>query len=156
MMSALPPLLDNVAVLLSLIVAIDATLCTTIIHGVGLSAMFHFVRHQQALGRTGVRFSTNAIMVTVAVLFALVAHLVEIALWALVLQVCGEFHRFATALYHSAVNYTSLGYGDVVMSPSWKLLGPLETVNGMLLFGVSTAMIFTVIQRVVQPAPRDH
>jgi hypothetical protein len=36
------------------------------------------------------------------------------------------------------------------MSPSWKLLGPLETANGMLLFGVSTAMIFAVIQRLVK------
>jgi len=55
-----------------------------------------------------------------------------------------------TAYYHSAVNYTSLGYGDLIMSPSWKLLGPLETADGMLLFGVSTAMIFAVIQRLVE------
>lgn len=44
----------------------------------------------------------------------------------------------------------SLGYGDLIMSPSWKLLGPLETANGLLLFGVSTAMIFAVIQRLVE------
>jgi len=54
------------------------------------------------------------------------------------------------ALYHSAVNYTSLGYGDVVMSAAWRLLGPLETSDGMLMFGVSTAMIFAVIERLVQ------
>jgi hypothetical protein len=95
-------------------------------------------------------------MVTVAILFALAAHLVEIGLWALALQVCGEFHHFASALYHCAMNYASLGYGDVVMSPSWRLRGSLETVSGMLLFGVSTAMIFTAIHWVVQPAPRDH
>ena len=47
-------------------------------------------------------------------------------------------------------HYTSLGYGDLIISPSWKLLGPLETANGMLLFGVSTAMIFAVIQRLVK------
>jgi Ion channel len=54
------------------------------------------------------------------------------------------------ALYHSAVNYTSLGYGDVVMSAAWRLLGPLETADGMLMFGVSTAMMFAVIERLVQ------
>jgi hypothetical protein len=48
------------------------------------------------------------------------------------------------------MNYTSLGYGDVVMSNSWKLLGPLETANGMLMFGVSTAIIFAVMQRLFQ------
>lgn len=63
---------------------------------------------------------------------------------------CGEFADFGIAYYHSAVNYTSLGYGDLIMSPSWKLLRPLETENGMLLFGVSTAMIFAVIQRLVE------
>jgi len=68
-----------------------------------------------------------------ALVYALAAHLVEIALWAGVFILCGEFQDFATAYYHSAVNYTSLGYGDLIMSPSWKLLGPLETANGMLL-----------------------
>jgi hypothetical protein len=89
-------------------------------------------------------------IVALAILYALAAHLMEIALWAVLYVICGEFPDFATAYYHSAVNYTSLGYGDVIMSPSWKLLGPLETANGMLLFGVSTAMIFAVIQRLVE------
>jgi len=62
---------------------------------------------------------------------------------------CGEFSEFGTAYYHSAVNYTTLGYGDIVMSPAWRLLGPVEAANGMLMFGVSTAMIFAVIQRLI-------
>jgi hypothetical protein len=48
------------------------------------------------------------------------------------------------------MNYTTLGYGDVVMSQSWKLFGPLEAVDGVLMFGISTAMIFAVIQLLVQ------
>jgi hypothetical protein len=47
------------------------------------------------------------------------------------------------------VNYTTLGYGDVIMSPSWRLLGPLEGADGALMFGVSTAMIFSVTQRLI-------
>ena len=74
-----------------------------------------------------------------------VAHLLEIALWAVVFIICGEFHDFGIAYYHSAVNYTSLGYDDVVLAPSWRLLGPFEAANGLLLFGLSTAMIFAVI-----------
>jgi Ion channel len=57
---------------------------------------------------------------------------------------------FGAAFYHSAENYTTLGYGDVVMSASWRLLGPFEAADGMLMFGVSTAMIFAVIQRLVE------
>jgi hypothetical protein len=81
--------------------------------------------------------------------FAFIAHLIEIALWAVLLVACGESSELGTAYYHSAVNYTTLGYGDLIMSPSWRLLGPLEAANGMLLFGVTTATIFAVIQRLL-------
>jgi hypothetical protein len=81
--------------------------------------------------------------------FAFLAHLMEIALWAALFQMCGEFKSFELAYYHSAVNYTTLGYGDLIMSPSWKLLGPLEAADGALMFGVSTAMIFAVAQRLI-------
>jgi len=62
---------------------------------------------------------------------------------------CGEFKSLAIAYYHSAVNYTTLGYGDLIMTPSWKLLGPLEAGDGALMFGVSTAMIFAIAQSLV-------
>ena len=64
--------------------------------------------------------------------------------------ICGEFSELGAAYYHSAVNYTTLGYGDLIMTPSWRMLGPLEAANGMLMFGVSTAIIFAVIQRLIQ------
>jgi hypothetical protein len=94
-------------------------------------------------------------IVTGTALLALAAHLIEITAWAEVFDLCREFPNFAPAFYHSAVNYTSLGYGDVVMSSSWRLLGPLETADGMLMFGVSTAMLFAVIQRLIQTRFRD-
>jgi hypothetical protein len=70
-------------------------------------------------------------------------------LWAVLFVTLGEFQEFGTAYYHSAVNYTSLGYGDLLLTPSWRLLGPLEAANGALMFGVSTAMVFAVAQRLV-------
>jgi hypothetical protein len=81
--------------------------------------------------------------------FAFVAHLIEIALWAVLLVICGEFQGFGSAYYQSAVNYTTLGYGDLLLTPSWRLLGPLEATNGALMFGASTAMVFAVVQRLV-------
>jgi Ion channel len=101
------------------------------------------------LGRAGTGFWTDVARVTVVLSIALLAHLVEIAAWALLFMLCGEFHEFGAAFYHSAVNYTTLGYGDVIMTLSWRLLGPLEAANGMLMFGVSTAMIFAVIQQLI-------
>jgi hypothetical protein len=56
---------------------------------------------------------------------------------------------FETAFYISAQNYTALGYGDIVPSERWRLLGPLEAINGLLLFGLSTALMFAVLNSLV-------
>jgi voltage-gated potassium channel Kch len=112
-------------------------------------ATVSFVRHERRVGRAGVSFWNDVEIVTLTISIALAAHLVEIALWAILFMMCGEFKAFGTAYYHSAVNYTTLGYGDVVMTPAWRLLGPLEAADGMLMFGVSTAIIFALIQRLI-------
>lgn len=94
-----------------------------------------------------------------ALLGLLVAALAQVALWAAAFMLCGEFADFETAYYHSAVNFTTLGYGDVVMSRHWRLLGPLEALNGSLMLGLSTAMLFTVLGRVAEargPRPDDR
>jgi hypothetical protein len=141
--------IHSIAILAPLAVGLVPAICTIMIHALPLSATVDFVRRERKLGRAGTNFWIDMGIVVLAILCALVAHLMEIALWAVLYLICGEFADFGTAYYHSAVNYTSLGYGDLIMSASWKLLGPLETANGMLLFGVSTAMIFAVIQRLV-------
>src|SRR5262249_46220141 len=76
-------------------------------------------------------------------------HLLQIALWALGILLCGEVSTFENAFYCSAQNYTALGYGDFVLSERWRLLGPLEAINGLLLFGLSTAVMFAVMSRLI-------
>jgi hypothetical protein len=146
---------QEISIFLPLVIAFATTFATIVIHALALITIVHFVRHEQRLGRAGVRFWKDVIIVAGAALVALVAHLVEITIWSLVFAFCGEFPNLAAGFYHSAVNYTSLGYGDVVMSASWRLLGPLEAADGMLMFGVSTAMIFAVIQRLLETRFRD-
>jgi Ion channel len=141
---------DRVAILLPLGVAVAITFCTVIIQALAMMPMVHFVRYELRLGRAGVRFWKDIAIVTGATLVALAAHLVAIATWALVFSLCGEFSQLAEAVYHSGLNYTTLGDSDAVISPSWRLLVPLEGANGMLMFGVSTAMLFAIIQRLIQ------
>lgn len=145
----------RIVFLVPLLVGVATILCTLLIHALPLSATIRFIRREKQLGHVGVGFWSDMSIVGRAIFYALAAHLTEIALWALLFILCGEFSDFGTAYYHSAVNYTSLGYGDILMTPSWRLLGPLETANGMLLFGVSTAMVFAVIQRLVEARFQD-
>ena len=142
--------MHRIATLLPLAVSASAVVCTIFLHALTVSATVNFVRHERRRGRAGTSVWINVAIVALVVSFAFVAHLLEIAVWAVVFVLCGEFSEFGTAYYHSAVNYTTLGYGDVLMTPAWRLLGPLEAANGALVFGVSTAMIFAVIQRLLQ------
>ena len=145
----------QVAILVPLAVGACAVLCTIFIHALAVGATVNFIRHEKRLGREGAGFWIDLTIVVLTISFVFLAHLVEIALWAVLFLMCGEFQNFGFAFYHSAVNYTTLGYGDVIMSSSWKLLGPLEAANGALMFGLSTAIIFAVIVRLVQAKFED-
>jgi hypothetical protein len=138
-----------------LAVGTGAIAATIVIHAVALNATVLVVRREATLGVAGKRFWVDLPIVLLVISFALAAHLLEIAMWAFLFMVCGEITVFSTAYYHSAGNYTTLGSGDVGMSASWSLLGPLEAADGMLMFGVSTAMIFAVIQRLLGFRYRD-
>ncbi|HJY88863.1 MAG TPA: ion channel [Candidatus Acidoferrum sp.] len=144
----------RISVLAPLGLSLVALVCTIIIFLVPLRATVNLVRRERRRGHVGTPWADLGIFARV-VFYASLTHLLEIAFWAVLFMLCGEFTDFGTALYHSAVNYTSLGYGDLIMSPSWRLLGPLETANGMLLFGVSTAMVFAVMLWLIQVRFKD-
>lgn len=93
----------------------------------------------------GFAFDTYVISLILLMLFA--GHLLQIAIWAILFQYLGEFSDFLTAFYHSAVNFASLGYGDIVMSEKWRLLGALEASNGVLMFGLSAGTLLSVMTR---------
>jgi hypothetical protein len=141
---------DQIAVLVPMVVGSIAALCTILIHSVAMGTTVRFFRRERRLGRVGSAVWMNLGIFVLAISFAFVAHLTEIALWAALFVICGEFKSFELAYYHSAVTYTTLGYGDSSMSSSWKLLGPLEAADGMLMFGVSTAMVFAIAQRLMR------
>jgi hypothetical protein len=117
----------EIAVFSPLVIGVGVTTGTIVIHAVALTTIVHFVRHERRLGRVGVRFWRDLTIVTGTALLALAAHLIEITAWAGVFDLCREFPNFA----------------------------PAETADGMLMFGVSTAMLFAVIQRLIQTRFRD-
>jgi hypothetical protein len=84
----------------------------------------------------------RTIWVVNGVMVILVAgNVLQVAIWALLFRLIGEFSGIGEAFYHSAVNFSTLGYGDIVMSERQKILGPLEAINGVLMIGVSTAAL---------------
>ena len=87
-----------------------------------------------------------AVMVaTVSVLMA--AHACEVLVWSLAYGLVDVVPVGTNLLYFAFVNYTTLGYGDVVPVERWRLIGPMTAMNGVLLFGWSTAVIFEVLRK---------
>lgn len=77
-------------------------------------------------------------------------HYLDIALYALgywFFENASQLEDYESALYFSSVTYTTLGYGDIVLTDGWRLLCGLQAMNGTLLFGWSTALLFLLVQR---------
>ncbi|MBX3426876.1 MAG: two pore domain potassium channel family protein [Pirellulales bacterium] len=77
----------------------------------------------------------------------LVLHLLEMSVWAAAYAAGGVLPDFETAFYFSMTSYSTLGFGDVIPPVSWRLLGPIEAVVGVLMLGWSTSIIVAVVQR---------
>jgi Ion channel len=140
---------NRIAILSPLLVGLVATLGTMLIHGIVVHTVIMGMRRDLQRGRLGVRLGKNLTFVSGTALFSLAGHVLEIALWAFAFDLCGAAADLRQALYCSAGNYTTVGSGDVALAPPWRLLGPFEAAAGMLMFGVSTALIFAVIQRLI-------
>ena len=135
----IPPLLIGGGVLLV------SLLC----YGVATALVVQVVVRMIRSGHAGPGFWNNVVVMAIVTLITTAMHLTQIALWAVILLVCGEISTFEQAFYLSAQNYTALGYGDVTLSERWRLLGPLEAINGLLLVGLSTAVLFAVMSHLI-------
>lgn len=108
-------------------------------------AAFRFYKYRQPRVRQASFWPTMGV-VNGVMLILVVGNVAQVVIWALLFRFLGEFAVFGDAIYHSAVNFTTLGYGDIIMSESHRLLGPLEAMNGMLMIGVSSAMLMAFFQ----------
>ncbi len=136
------------------VVLVTATLC---LQSTGMVVLIHWARNSIARGiqgfgpwRTGVlmvRFTTAMI----------VLHILQVILWA-------GFYRWKclpsweSCFYFSATSYSTVGYGDIVLPNVWRTLGPMESVMGVLMGGISVSALFAIATRLVEagdPEPRE-
>ncbi|WP_271408985.1 potassium channel family protein [Pseudomonas sp. Q1-7] len=136
--------------LLNLLVGIPLMVLCLVIQALfvafGLKPYIRYVR----AGRVPASPSRITWLLSLVMLAMLLGNFVQMAIWGLLFVALGEFDAFATALYHSGVNFATLGYGDIVMTEQWRLLGPLEAANGILMFGVSTAVMTAAVSDIVR------
>ena len=123
---------------------------TVVIHALGTTYLVRYLsgRFLDERGKWGSRNTLVALTQTAVLLVAL--HALEIVLWAFLykgLVPVGELADLETAVYFSFVTFTTLGYGDITLSEGWRLLSGIQALNGILLVGWSTALMFAVVQK---------
>ena len=111
-------------------------------------AMRFYVNHQGLVDTPS--FSSTLGLITAVMVLLVIGNFVQIILWGLLFMYLGEFTDLTTAVYHSAVNFATLGYGDIVMSEERRILGPMQSINGVLMVGVSTAVMMSALQDAMQ------
>lgn len=118
-------------------------LATIFIHGMAVMLLFHIGRGPL----TGTRKLSAYARLGLSYFFVtgfVIAHMIEIMLWATVYRLVGELPNFEDAMYFSAITFATIGYGDITLSNEWRLASAIEGVNGILLFGWTTAFLFKV------------
>ena len=127
------------------LVGAAASICNIAIHALVMVAVIRVTRIVDGLATSRPTLRLIAVMsATVTVL--MIAHLAEVLVWSLIYAATNIASEGADLIYFAFVNYTTLGYGDITPVERWHLLGPMTAMNGVLLFGWSTAVIFVVLR----------
>jgi hypothetical protein len=132
--------------LLQLLVGSAVSACNIVIHALVMAVVLWVTR------MVGAKNTWHPWPLLIVVMFAtvsvlMIAHASEVIVWSLAYAIVNAAPAGADLLYFAFVNYTTLGYGDVTPVEPWRLLGPMTAMNGVLLFGWSTAVMFEVLRR---------
>ena len=120
---------------------------TVLMHFGGLLRLSHLMSGAHARLKTQTERLRQAIVILLAVFGIFALHTVEVWSYAICFWRMREIETFEAALYFSTVTFATLGYGDLVLSENWRLFAAIESVNGVILVGWSTAFLLTVTSR---------
>jgi|SRR3954470_13336325 hypothetical protein len=125
------------------------SLCNISIHALVMALVVAAARRASATRAE--HPAVRLIVVMIAVVSVLMAaHTCEVMVWSFAYLAVGAAPAGTNLVYFSFVNYTTLGYGDTTPVREWLLLGPMTAMNGVLMFGWSTAVIFEVLRKAME------
>jgi voltage-gated potassium channel len=120
-----------------------------IIQSVGMLALIHWLARVRRILESPSTPRRVALLLRLFLGIVLL-HLIQVGLWAVVFWRARELPNLETALYFSFATYTTIGFGDVVVGPGWRVLAGIEGLTGILLVGWSTAFVFAVVNRMYE------
>jgi hypothetical protein len=129
------------------------SLTNLIIHAILLAVVVRTVRDLSARGQAAPAVLTDTLIIVATGVLLVAGHFIEVLIWAGTYAIVGAAPPGTDLVYFAFSNYTTLGYGDVLPVPGWRLLAPMTALNGILLIGWSTALIFAIIRRGLPAGP---
>ena len=91
----------------------------------------------------------TTLVFAIIVLLVIILHSASIWGWGAIYLYLGEFKTISQAVYFSAATITTVGYGDVILSEKWQILGTFEAMGGMIFFGISTAFFVGFVRKIL-------
>jgi len=131
--------------LIALLLGTFTSLACLVIQIVAVLVLLRHVKRRTNRQANSPTFGQDFWSISEVMLGLFIGHMLQVAFWAKLYMWVGEFQDFYTAFYHSAVNFATLGYGDIVMSDTWRILGALEAGSGVFMFGLSTGAMMAVL-----------
>jgi hypothetical protein len=114
-----------------------------------VSAIFWTAKMLRGYRRTGANKPSHFVIFVAFAALASAAYLAnEAAAWAVLYLRLGALPARAPAMLYSLEAITGFGHANVHLEDRWQLLGAIEAVNGLILFGLTTAFLFAAIQQV--------
>ncbi len=95
--------------------------------------------------------SWHVYRVSLVVIIMSLAGFLEAISWAMTYHLVGAIEGLERAIYFAIVTYTTLGYGDITLEPQWQLLSAFSSINGIIMFGWSTAIVLAAVQNIYFP-----
>jgi voltage-gated potassium channel len=137
-----------------IVTAVLLVLLTLWLHCGGLVALIFWVRRALAADPYRLRPFRSTALVVQLTAAVIVLHGVLILFWAGCYRwLC--LSSWESALYFSASSYATVGYGEVVLPSNWRMLGPLESIIGILMCGISVSLLFATVTRLVSRDSRS-
>jgi hypothetical protein len=134
----------------AVLVGVILTVMTVVVHAIGTTWWIRRLRRRVVSSTGRLRAGAALYALTTTAILLLMLHVLEVVIWAGIFVAIPEIEEIETlgdAVYYSFVTFTTLGYGDITLSGSWRILSGIEALNGLLLFSWSAAMLFAVVQR---------
>ncbi len=135
--------------LLNLALGIVLIIGTVVVHSGAMILIMRRVQKYTGSGSPDTMWDEIG-LIAGAVLVVFFATLIEVTIWAVTYLALQAMETFEAALYFSMVTFTTLGYGDISLDENWRLLSSVQGVNGIIIFGWTTALVVAVVQRLYQ------